>query len=296
MKDLFDFIDARRLHSLFVAAKYEDLSESGDVSSSLLIPAQTKRSAMFRSRDQGVVSGLSALPSLIRIYDPSIELEAYCKDGDRVTPLGDIARLSGPYQSILALERTALNLLTHLSGIATLTARYVDEVKETKAQICCTRKTHLGLRELEKYAVYCGGATSHRMGLYDAVLWKDNHLAQFSSSLDELERGIREAAEQARARYPNLKFIQVEVDTLSQLERVLRCPVDMILLDNMDCASLEKAVGMRNEYAPLILLEASGGVCMATVSAVAKTGVDRISIGALTHSAPALDIGLDLLD
>jgi nicotinate-nucleotide pyrophosphorylase (carboxylating) len=236
------------------------------------------------------------LPSLIQIYDPSIELEAYCKDGDRVKLSGDIARLSGPYPSILALERTSLNLLTHLSGIATLTARYVKEVKGTKAQICCTRKTHLGLRGLEKYAVHCGGATSHRMGLYDAVLWKDNHLAHFSSSLEELEKGIREAAEQARKRYPKLKFIQVEVDSLEQLEYVLRCPVDMVLLDNMSCASLEKAVWMRNETAPRILLEASGGVYLPTLSAVAKTGVDRISVGALTHSAPALDIGLDLLD
>jgi nicotinate-nucleotide pyrophosphorylase (carboxylating) len=201
-----------------------------------------------------------------------------------------IAIVEGPMRALLAMERTALNFLQRLSGIATLTAQFVAEVEGTKAVILDTRKTTPGWRALEKYAVRCGGGTNHRIGLYDAVLIKDNHLAWLADGGDPIGRAV----EAARAGAPKgTKFIEVEVDTLEQLDRALEVKPDIILVDNLGPEKLAEAVRRRNERAPGILLEASGGVNLSTVRALAETGVDRISVGALTHSAPALDIGLD---
>jgi nicotinate-nucleotide pyrophosphorylase (carboxylating) len=203
-----------------------------------------------------------------------------------------IAKLTGSLRSILTIERVALNFLTHLSGIATLTRHYVAGVQDTSAKIYDTRKTLPGLRGLEKYAVTCGGGYSHRIGLYDAVLVKDNHLAHVPAK--KLQASLGKAITKARRAEPPPDFIEVEVDTLEQFRQVLACKVDVILLDNMTNTQLRKAVQLRNKNAPQIQLEASGGVTMQTVSKIASTGVDRIAVGAITHSAPALDIALDI--
>src|SRR5262249_6712716 len=192
-------------------------------------------------------------------------------------------------RSLLGMERMALNFLQQLSGIATLTAQFVAEVAGTGAVILDTRKTTPAWRALEKYAVRCGGGRNHRFGLYDDVLIKDNHLAWLASARDPLGQAIRAA----RAGAPPGTMVSVEVDTLEQLDRALQCAPDVILVDNLGPTALTEAVRRRNERAPGVLLEASGGITLATVAALARTGVDRISVGALTHSAPALDIGLD---
>ncbi len=195
-------------------------------------------------------------------------------------------------RDLLAIERVALNLLCHLSGVATLTAQYVAKCKGTKAGIYDTRKTLPGLRGLQKYAVACGGGRTHRIGLYDAVLIKDNHLA--GTPISKLAEMLTKSAGQARRLTPGLQFVEVEVDTLDQLCEVLKAPVDIVLLDNMRPSLLQQAVTMRDATAPKIELEASGGVNLDTVAEISRTGVDRISVGALTHSAPSLDIGLDI--
>ncbi len=192
-------------------------------------------------------------------------------------------------RKILAFERTALNFLQHLSGVATLTARFVDAVAGTKATILDTRKTLPGWRLLEKYAVRCGGGRNHRIGLYDAILIKDNHLAHFVHRGDPIAAAVSAARSQAS---PGTT-VEVEVDSLDQLDKALRCRPDIILVDNFDLDRLREAVRRRDAVPPRIPLEASGGINLETVRAIAETGVDRISVGALTHSAPALDIGLD---
>jgi nicotinate-nucleotide pyrophosphorylase (carboxylating) len=203
-----------------------------------------------------------------------------------------IATVIGPQRSILAAERVMLNFMTHLSGIATLTARFVAAIAGTRARILDTRKTIPGLRTLAKYAVRCGGGLSHRMGLHDAVLIKDNHLAGIP--IAALKARLDEAITAARRLMPPPLFVAVEVDTLDQLQIVLRCAVDFVLLDNMPAEMMRHAAAIRDRVAPDVLLEASGQVNLQTVRAIAESGVDRISIGALTHSAPALDIGLDM--
>ncbi len=238
------------------------------------------------------MAGLAVLPMVCAVYGGRVSAELIRHDGDNIGQNQRIAAIAGPMRDILAIERVALNLLTHLSGIATLTAAYVERCAGTKAKVCDTRKTLPGLRGLQKYAVACGGGTTHRIGLYDAVLIKDNHLA--GTPLNQLAAALTDAAGQARRLTPDLRFVMAEVDTLEQLAEVLKAPVDIVLLDNMRPPELAQAVTMRDATAPQVELEASGGVNLNTIANIAKTGVDRISVGALTHSAPSLDIGLDI--
>jgi nicotinate-nucleotide pyrophosphorylase (carboxylating) len=221
--------------------------------------------------------------------DPSVVVTLKSADGDAVAPGQELAVITGPASSLLIGERTALNFLQRLSGIATLTRRFVDAVQGTKALICDTRKTTPAWRQLEKYAVRCGGGTNHRLGLYDQVLIKDNHIALSGRSIEAL-------VSQARSQVGPQFKIEVEVDTLDQLRSVLPLPVDFILLDNMTAPQMRQAVALRNQLRPggLPLLETSGGVTLQTVREFAETGVDRISVGALTHSAPSLDLALDI--
>ncbi len=290
---IHDFVSAEELRRLIAVAKAEDLGDPPrDVTSEVFIPAaQTGDTAMV-SRAAGVLAGGALLDAIASAYDPSIEVEHALEDGAALSAGTVIARFRGPLRSLLSMERVALNLACHLSGIASLTARYVELTRGTHANIYDTRKTLPGLRGLQKYAVACGGGATHRLGLHDAMLIKDNHLAHHP--LRDLTAAVSDAAARARAAYPDLQFIEVEVDTLDQLGKVLGAGVDIVLLDNMAPEDLARAVAMRDENAPAVQLEASGGVTLETVRAIAEAGVDRISVGALTHSAPSLDLGLDL--
>jgi len=293
MPRLYDFIDAQTLSELIETARLEDLGpESSDITSACFIPQDAKAAAHLVPRQAGVIAGLAVLGCVCEVYGGQVEVTLQAADGDPAKPGTAVATLAGPLRDVLAIERVALNLLTHLSGITTLTAQYAARCAGTRAKVYDTRKTLPGLRGLQKYAVACGGGATHRIGLYDAMLIKDNHLA--GVELDDLAARLTGAATQARQTNPNLKFVEVEVDTLEQLEQVLKAEVDIVLLDNMGPAILAQAVSMRTCQAPHIELEASGGISLDTVSEIAQTGVDRISIGALTHSAPSLDIGLDI--
>ncbi len=268
----------------------EPVSTFGDLTSSAVIPENLRGSASFVTRSEGTISGLPVLKMItawfgIRWCEPSIA------DGMSVEAGTTLATLYGPMRSLLLMERTALNFLQRLSGIATRTARYVAAVSGMKSVILDTRKTTPGWRALEKYAVRCGGGTNHRFGLYDAVLIKDNHIA-FLAFLGEADP-VSTAILQAKAKAPAGMIIEVEVDSLDQFDRALNCHPDIILVDNLGPEVLTEAVRRRDSLAPGVLLEASGGVNLQTVAGLAATGVDRISVGALTHSAPALDIGLD---
>ncbi|MEM9882153.1 MAG: carboxylating nicotinate-nucleotide diphosphorylase [Planctomycetota bacterium] len=299
MPALSDFITDARLDALIAAAREEDLGLAGlDATSRLMIDSSQPGRAAVVSRRPGVVAGLALMPRVVAAYDPAVRLEATAVDGAAVSPGDRLAALAGPLASILTLERVALNFLGHLSGVATHTAAFVDRVRGTGAEVVDTRKTLPGLRCLQKYAVACGGGGTHRMGLYDAVLIKDNHLAHLAGQPPEAwTAALRGVAQRARAEVPGLKFVMVEVDTLDQLDRVLPAGVDLILLDNMDPATLREAVRRRDAAAERhgrVTLEASGGVTLDTVRAIAETGVDRISVGALTHSSVNLDVGLDI--
>jgi nicotinate-nucleotide pyrophosphorylase (carboxylating) len=276
----------------------EDVGLLGDLTSRALIPIERQGRAAFVARTAGVVAGLPAVALVFAAVDPGLRLECHKQDGDRLQPGEPLATAAGPMRSLLTAERTALNFLQHLSGIAALTRRYVDLVAGLPGRILDTRKTTPGWRLLEKYAVRCGGGANHRLGLSDAILIKDNHLAALQIADWRLQIG--EAIQRARnlqSQICNLQSakvpVDVEVDTLEQLGVALAGRPDMILLDNMPPEKLREAVRRRNELAPDVQLEASGGVNLETVRAIAETGVDRISIGALTHSAPALDIALD---
>jgi nicotinate-nucleotide pyrophosphorylase (carboxylating) len=262
----------------------EDLGRAGDVTSTATIPAGTQARARLVARKPGALAGLACAAEAFRRLDANIVFEARKREGDRVNA-GDVAaEISGDARAILAAERTALNFATHLSGIATLTADFVEKVKHTRAKIVCTRKTIPGLRALEKYAVRCGGGMNHRFGLDDAVLIKDNHIA--------VAGGVAAALQAARASAGHLVKVEIEVDRLAQLEEVLKTRgADVALLDNMDTKTMTQAVKMTRGK---LLLEASGGVRLDNVAAIAETGVDMISVGALTHSAPALDLSLDM--
>ncbi len=264
------------------AALAEDLGNVGDITCASLIPENLQSSAKIVARADGVLCGIECAIAALRLVDATLRVTVFKKDGD-VLRAGDVlAKLEGNSRSILTAERTALNFLTHLSGVATLTAKFVKEIAGTKAKILCTRKTHPGLRALEKFAVRMGGATNHRFGLYDAVLIKDNHLAAVGS--------ISAAVAKARAAVGKGVKVEIEVDTLDQLREALTTDADVIMLDNFSIDSLKKAV---IEASGKIPLEASGGVNLQTVRSIAETGVDFISVGAITHSAPALDIALD---
>lgn len=276
---------ARRLVDLALA---EDLDRAGDVTSRLTIPAETAGQAAFVVRRPGVIAGLPIAPLVASAIDPSLAVRILASDGDTVTSGLVIATISGPMRGILATERTALNFLQRLSGVATLTRRYVDAAG--KSQILDTRKTTPGWRVLEKYAVRMGGGHNHRIGLFDGVLIKDNHLAALGGG----PGAIRSAVAAARASAAGLP-VEVEVDSFEQFEAALEARPDIVLLDNMSADLMSRCVARRNQIAPNIRLEASGGVSLETIGAIAATGVDRISVGALTHSAPALDIALDYL-
>jgi nicotinate-nucleotide pyrophosphorylase (carboxylating) len=264
------------------AALAEDLSQAGDITTDNIVPADLRSTAKIVARQAGVIAGLALAKASFKALDPECSFERSVDDAARVEAGEAIALIAGKTRALLSAERVALNFLGRLSGVATLTARYVAAVKGTKASIVCTRKTTPGLRALEKYAVRAGGGANHRFGLYDAVLVKDNHIAAAG--------GIAPALERLFAARRHLVKVEVEVDTLAQLEEALRFPVDAVLLDNMDAASLRKAVAMTGGR---VLTEASGGVNLETVREIAETGVDLISVGALTHSAPCLDLGLD---
>jgi nicotinate-nucleotide pyrophosphorylase (carboxylating) len=276
----------RRLIDLALA---EDLGSDGDRTSLATIPATTQGTAAFVARSAGVLAGLPAAAIVAHTINPTLTFTVVVPDGSSMARDVMVATISGSLQSILAAERTALNFLQRLSGVASLTRKFVNATTGSRARIFDTRKTTPGWRLLEKYAVRMGGGTNHRLGLYDGILIKDNHLAGLGGD-------VRKAVETARAYPGNAGLpVEVEVDTLQQLERALAVRADIVLLDNMTCDQLKAAVAMRDAAAPSVLLEASGGVNLNNVGEIAATGVDRISVGALTHSAPALDIALDYL-
>jgi nicotinate-nucleotide pyrophosphorylase (carboxylating) len=266
-------------------ALLEDLGRAGDITADAIVPADRNASLVLRARQPGVVAGLDIARATFQLVNPAIRLTAERPDGSVVAPGDVIAAIEGPARGLLTGERTALNFLCHLSGVATATATLVAAAHGTKARIVCTRKTTPGLRTLEKYAVRAGGGCNHRFGLDDAILIKDNHIA--------LAGDVRTAIERARAHAGHLVKIEVEVDTLSQLEQALAIGVDAVLLDNMTLDELRKAVAMTAGRA---ITEASGRITVETAKAIAATGVDLISAGWLTHSSAALDIGLDYLD
>jgi len=264
------------------AALAEDLGRAGDITGQACIPADARLTADFACRRGGVVAGLSCIRLTLAELDPSASCDLLAADGVAVPAGTTLARVSGDARAILTAERTALNLLGRLCGIATLTQDYVDAVAGTKVRITDTRKTTPGLRALEKYAVRCGGGVNHRFGLDDAILIKDNHVAACGS--------VGEAIRRAKAFAGHLVKVEVEVDSLVQLQEALACDPDVIMLDNFSLADLREAVLTVDGR---VALEASGGVTLETVRAIAETGVDVISVGALTHSAKVLDIGLD---
>lgn len=291
--DLHRYISHEELNTLIALAKCEDLGKANlDITSHCFIPPSLQTTAAMHARKPGRLAGAALLPLIAKHYDESIRIEKSAADGAALTARQTIATFTGSLQSILAMERVALNFCTHLSGIATLTATFVDAVAGTQAGIYDTRKTIPGLRGLAKYAVACGGGKNHRIGLYDAVLVKDNHIAHVPTN--DLASALKHGIAKARAMNPKPTFVEVEVDNLAQFEQVLQCDVDLILLDNMTPSQMQQAVKMRDRMKPKVELEASGGINLSTVRAAAETGVDRIAIGALTHSAVALDIGLDI--
>lgn len=275
-------LPAPLIESAIAVALAEDLGLAGDITTNATIPAEATASADIATRRDGVVAGLQLAEAAFRALDPSITVRIAKSDGARIAAGDVIATITGNARAILTAERVALNYMGRMSGIATLTRRYVDAVAGTRAKIADTRKTTPGLRAFEKYAVRCGGGQNHRTGLFDAVLIKDNHIVAAG--------GIERAIEAARATAGHMVKIEVEVDTLAQLDLLLKYKVDAVLLDNMTPAQLEDAVV---RVAGRCLTEASGGVNLETVRAIAESGVDMISVGALTHSAPVLDLGLD---
>ncbi|MBX5191225.1 carboxylating nicotinate-nucleotide diphosphorylase [Rhizobium sp. NZLR3b] len=266
------------------AALLEDLGLAGDITSASVIPRDHRSTVVMAARQPGVIAGLDAAELAFTLVDPEIVMRRQLQDGDAVKPGDVIATIEGPSRGLLTAERTALNFLGHLSGIATVTAEIAGAIRDTKSSVACTRKTTPGLRALEKYAVRAGGGMNHRFALYDAVLIKDNHVA--------IAGGVTEAIRRARAGVGHLVKIEVEVDTLDQLREAMETGVDAVLLDNMTPAQLRDAVAI---VAGRAITEASGRVTPATAAAIAASGVDLISVGWLTHSAPVLDIGLDFV-
>jgi nicotinate-nucleotide pyrophosphorylase (carboxylating) len=276
----------RRLIELALA---EDLGTAGDLTSQAVLGEGLAGRAAFVARADGVVAGLPVAALVLAAVSPQLTFEALVEDGATVRAGHRLAVAAGPLRALLAAERTALNFLQRLSGVATRTGAFVSAVAGSRARILDTRKTTPGWRLLEKYAVRCGGGVNHRLGLFDGILIKDNHLAALGSS----RRAITEAVVAARARVGTTVPLEIEIDGLGQVGEALACRPDIVLLDNMSTDDLRAAVRRRDETAPGVLLEASGSVTLATVAAIAATGVDRISVGSLTHSAPALDIALD---
>ena len=284
------------VEDLLQLAIREDNDIRGDITSAALIPESVPGAAEVAAREEGVVAGNAVAPAVLKAVDPALEWKPALEDGAPVMPGKKIGTIIGPVRTMLTAERLLLNMLGRLSGIATLTRAYVNEVAGTGARVYDTRKTTLGWRYLEKYAVHCGGGCNHRTGLFDAILIKDNHLAfaheEGLSPAEAVRRGKAYAAEHFRPE-EDLPLIEVEVDSLEQLRSVLTAEPDIVLLDNMTPELLSQAVQIRNAAGSGAELEASGGINLKTIRAAAESGVDRISVGALTHSARSLDIGLD---
>lgn len=280
----------KKVQPLIDIAVDEDFGQ-GDPTSEITVGRNETAKGYLVTREEIVVSGMTVLPSILQRYDERLTLKVLIQDGQRASVADRLAVIEGPLRSMLSAERVVLNFLQRLCGISTMTWKYVAAVRGTKAKIYDTRKTMPGWRELEKYAVRCGGGYNHRMNLGDAVMFKDNHVAELGR---RFEPKLRKMVQQAKAN-KNIKFVVVEVDHVDdQLDRVLTIPgVDVILLDNMGQWQLKHAVELRNELGKKPLLEASGGINLNTVMTVANCGVDRISVGAITHSAIAVDIGLD---
>lgn len=283
-----DFVQTHALPTLLIddavrQALAEDMGRAGDITTQATIPDSATATATLVARAAGVICGLDIARAAFRQIDPTIGFESWVTDGARVEKGAALARIDGSARAILIAERVALNYLGRLSGVASLTAQYVERIAHTKARICDTRKTTPLLRAFEKYAVRCGGGANHRFGLDDAVLIKDNHIA--------VAGGVVPALRAAKRYAGHLVKIEIEVDTLDQLRDVLAEGADVVLLDNMPPLTLREAVML---VKGAMICEASGGVSLETVGAIAETGVDLISVGALTHSAPVLDVALDI--
>lgn len=294
---LLSKVEREQALRLVHAGLEEDLAQGGDRTSEALVGEGSRGTAALVARGRGVVAGLAVAEMVFRAVDTEVIWRENVRDGVAVEAGRRLATVQGRVRSLLAAERTALNFLGYLSGIATLTRRYVDAVAGTDARIFDTRKTLPSWRALVKYAVRAGGAMNHRMSLGDALLIKDNHLAALAAELPGAQKRdvLSVAVQRAKEQNAGVPVI-VEVDDLEQLRRVLPLRPDVVLLDNLAPAALAEGVALRNEIAPAVALEASGGITLANVRAVAETGVERISIGALTHSAAALDIGMDWVE
>jgi len=278
------FLSPLEIADAVTRALAEDLGRAGDVTSTAIIPEDLPARAVVVARKAGVIAGLPVVAAAFRRLAPEIEIAAHARDGPKVAAKTALMTVSGPARAVLAAERTALNFLGHLSGVATATHEFVRRAAGTNTRICCTRKTTPGLRALQKYAVRCGGGFNHRFGLDDAMLIKDNHIAVAGS--------IRAVLERARACAGHLVKIEIEVDSLDQLKEVIAIGLaDAVLLDNMNPATMRKAVEM---VGGRLVIEASGGITLETIEAVAGSGVDYASSGWITHSAPNLDVALDI--
>src|SRR5262245_13561979 len=291
----FSPAEAAASRALVDLALREDLGTAGDLTTRAFIPPDWMGRAAFAARAAGVLAGLPAAEMVMSAVDPKLDFRPLVPNGTRLKRGDRLAVVSGSMRSILIGERSALNFLQRLSGVATLTRRYVDAVAGLPVAVLDTRKTTPGWRLLEKYAVRMGGGQNHRVGLYDGILIKDNHLAALDSTRRAGAAGSVVAVAVAAARAaagPGIP-VEVEVDTLEQFDQALACGPDIVLLDNMNLERMRECVRRRNATAPVVKLEASGGVTLETIRGIAETGVDRISVGALTHSAPALDIALD---
>jgi nicotinate-nucleotide pyrophosphorylase (carboxylating) len=278
------FLSPLEIDAAVTRALAEDLGRGGDVTSIATIPEDTSARAVVVAREGGVIAGLPMVAAAFKKLAPEIAITAHARDGARVAAKTALMRVEGSARAVLAAERVALNFLGRLSGVATATHEFVRRVAGTRMRICCTRKTTPGLRALEKYAVRCGGGFNHRFGLDDAMLIKDNHIA--------VAGGIRAVLERAKAAAGHLVKVEIEVDTLDQLREVVAVGLaDAVLLDNMDAATMRAAVEM---VAGAFPLEASGGITLDSIAEIAKTGVDYASSGWITHSAPNLDVALDI--
>ena len=276
------------IKNLVRQALAEDIGNN-DVTTEALIPDNMRIKAYLRTRQVCVVAGLPVFQEVFKELDTSLELRLLCGDGDSCQTGSTIAVISGAAKPILTGERTALNFIQRLSGIATLTTQYVKALENSRTRILDTRKTTPGLRALEKYAVVVGGGVNHRMGLYDRIMIKDNHLFLASHAI---QGGIHQCVQLCRQKYPDLE-IEVEVDTLEQLPKVLEAGVDYVLLDNMSTAEMIEATKLRDRAYSQTLLEASGGITLSRIPEIANIGLDFISVGAITHSYPAIDMGID---
>lgn len=277
----------------------EDLDRIADITTMAIVPQGVKGTALIVPRVTGKAAGIDLIEAMLQELDCSIQLELFVGDGETFAPKQPIASLSGDARDLLTCERTILNFLGRLCGIATLTSKFVELVTGTPARVYDTRKTTPGWRRLEKYAVRCGGGRNHRLGLFDGILIKDNHLA-CRAAVDGTLLDPGSAVETARKyiesgayRFDHPPMIEIEIDHIMQLESALKASPNIVLLDNMPNDLLAECVAMRNAINPAVELEASGGVNLHTIAGIAKTGVDRISVGALTHSATNLDLGLD---